>query len=187
MAKISKDCAKQLGKEYFNNSAFDFKQSEPVSADAEKAAKELYPIPFPDKFSNMNQEAIKERLAFIAGIKYQSKQPVSIQWLSEEEIDKLIEAIWNKSHLTTRKLDFIDCKKLSEFIQSQLQSRVNAVDPVDLLNWIATFESNYEGDGGYPDKIRCFDAGWFWETDRDGDCELSPKQIIEIYLASKTK
>jgi hypothetical protein len=35
----------------------------------EEAAEKLYPIPFPDKFSNMNQEAYKERESFIAGAK----------------------------------------------------------------------------------------------------------------------
>jgi hypothetical protein len=33
------------------------------------AAERLYPIPFPHKFSNMNQEAYKQREAFIAGVK----------------------------------------------------------------------------------------------------------------------
>jgi hypothetical protein len=40
----------------------------------EEAAERLYPIPFPNKFSNMNQEAYKEREAFISGANFQQEQ-----------------------------------------------------------------------------------------------------------------
>ena len=40
----------------------------------EEAAERLYPRPFPNKFSNMNQEAYKEREAFISGANFQQEQ-----------------------------------------------------------------------------------------------------------------
>lgn len=172
------------GKEYFDNSAFDFKQSEPVSADVENDFDELG-LKFIESLSPemglhktdevatapywYSSEGNSINLIAYFGMamewyrdSVQSQQPVSIQWLSEEEIDKLIEAIWNKSHLTTRKLDFIDCKKLSGFIQSQLQSRVNAVDEKQVL---ISF------------------CGWLF----GGLCDETEQIIVTDYLTSKSK
>jgi hypothetical protein len=52
-----------------------------------EVAEKLYPIPFPDKFSNMNQEAYKEREAFISGAKWQKEQDNNK--FTEEELEKI--------------------------------------------------------------------------------------------------
>jgi hypothetical protein len=57
-----------------------------VEDDVEKLAENLYPIPFPNKFSNMNQEAYKERAAFIEGHKSVAKI------YSEEDLRKAFQA-----------------------------------------------------------------------------------------------
>ena len=60
----------------------------------EEAAERLYPIPFPNKFSNMNQEAYKEREAFITGVKYNTDRDYCYEkFQNEQETNYLIEAL----------------------------------------------------------------------------------------------
>ena len=53
--------------------------------EVEQLVKEKYSIPFPNKFSNMNQEAYKERYAFIAGYNHNKAK------YTEEDLRKAIE------------------------------------------------------------------------------------------------
>lgn len=98
-------------------------------------------------------------------ISEQPEQPVSFSFLSEEEIKSHIYPAINGLYGT-------DCEKAfilgADKIQSELRKRV--IDPVELLDWIKTFDSLNRQNGE-----------WVIES------QLSSRQVINCYIATKTK
>jgi hypothetical protein len=90
----------------------------------EEAAERLYHIPFPNKFTNMNQEAYKQRGAFIKGGNWQAERSYS-----EEDMEKSFQA----------------GKEYQEDIEMQISTCFDEIHKIDykkhsFSNWIKEFK-----------------------------------------------
>lgn len=153
------------------------KKYEPKQSDVEQDARifcEHLDEELGEAWSN-DYDELPKRMAEFA-LKWQSQQPVSIQWLSDEEISNAAD-----TPLINPSGEAAGFEYACIWLQSELRKRVNSVDPVEFLRWI-TEETHFKP----TDNVNEFKAlhmsdGWVYRTS---------EQLLEDYiehLTSKTK
>jgi len=101
-------------------------------------------------------------------------KPVDRKEIAKKALHDIFE-IYKKDDGATHLSDLI-----FEYLNNFKPVDTKTVDAVDVLNWIVEYRTEVPEEFD-SDKIRCFDGGWFWESDDEGDGQLTPQQIVDLY------
>lgn len=152
------------------------KQSDPVSGDVE-TMDAAFDRDYPDdddadQFVGSLYDVYKKAWESCL----QSQQPVSIQWLSDDEIDLKAD---NISHSMMSMAESIwvpeGFNRGSKWAQTELRKRVNAVDIIEFKNWCDKLSRFHNPE--------CYD----YYKSTDSYVVKSNNELLQIYLTSKTK